>query len=91
MAAHDRFSRARDFFSQRQRRSAVASPAFASGSGKQEKGPMNLSKHLSFARKVGAPAWMKLITTLPLERYDIPTFGPRMSPRALEARQSHYD
>jgi hypothetical protein len=34
---------------------------------------------------------MKLITTFPRERYDIPTFGPRMPPRASETRQSYYD
>jgi hypothetical protein len=27
---------------------------------------------------IGAPAWMKLITTFPLEHYDIPTFGLRL-------------
>lgn len=34
---------------------------------------------------------MKLITTSPLERYDILTFGLRVPPRAAEARQSYYD
>jgi hypothetical protein len=39
----------------------------------------------------GAPAWMKPITTSPLERYDISTFGLRAPPRAPGARQSYYD
>lgn len=39
----------------------------------------------------GAPAWMKLITTFPLEHYDIPTFEPRAPPQASGARQSCYD
>jgi hypothetical protein len=34
---------------------------------------------------------MKLITTFPLERYDIPTLGLRVSPAASEGRQSYYD
>lgn len=34
---------------------------------------------------------MKLITTFPLERYDIPAFGPRVRPETSEARQSYYD
>lgn len=33
---------------------------------------------------------MKLITTSPLERYDIPAFGLRMSPQISEARRSYY-
>lgn len=39
----------------------------------------------------GAPALMKLITTFPLQRYDIPTFGLRMPLRASEARRGYYD
>jgi hypothetical protein len=38
----------------------------------------------------GVPALMKLITTFPLERYDIPAIGLRMQPRASETRQSYY-
>ena len=34
---------------------------------------------------------MKLITTFPLERYDIPAFGQRARPGTSEARQSYYD
>lgn len=39
----------------------------------------------------GAPAWMKLITTFPLEHYDIPAFGQRARPGTSEVRQSYYD
>ena len=41
--------------------------------------------------KIGVPALMKLITTFPLERYDIPAFGQRARPGTSEARQSYYD
>jgi hypothetical protein len=41
--------------------------------------------------KNGAPAWMKLITTLLLECYEILSFGPQTPPGAANARQSHYD
>jgi hypothetical protein len=34
---------------------------------------------------------MKLITTFPLERYDISVFGLRAPPRASEARQNYDD
>jgi len=34
---------------------------------------------------------MKLITTFPLERYDIPAVGLQVPPEASEARQSYYD
>jgi hypothetical protein len=36
------------------------------------------------------PPLMKLITTFPLERYDIPAFGQRARPGTSEA-QSYYD
>src|SRR6266436_1264482 len=39
----------------------------------------------------GAPARMKLITTFPLERYDILALRLRMPPRAFGTRQSYYD
>jgi hypothetical protein len=32
------------------------------------------------AKKRGAPAWTKLITTFSLERYDIATFGLQAPP-----------
>jgi hypothetical protein len=41
--------------------------------------------------RCGAPAWMKLITTFPLERYDTPAFEPQTPPRSSKARRSHYD
>ena len=34
---------------------------------------------------------MKLITTFPLEDYEISTFRPQMPPEASAARQSYYD
>lgn len=39
----------------------------------------------------GAPAWMKLITTFPLERYDTLSFRLRMPPYVCETRRSYYD
>jgi hypothetical protein len=39
----------------------------------------------------GAPAWMKLITTFPLGRYDITAVNPQMLPWASEARQYRYE
>jgi hypothetical protein len=49
------------------------------------------SQEIVVSAEFGAPALMKLITTFPLERDDIPAFGLRMSPRVSEARQSYYD
>jgi hypothetical protein len=40
---------------------------------------------------IGAPAWMKPITTFPLEHYDIATFGPQTPPRASAARRTNYE
>lgn len=37
------------------------------------------------------PGVDKLITTSPLEHYEIATFGLRMPPMAFVTRQSHYD
>ena len=37
------------------------------------------------------PTPAKLITTFPLERYEISTFGPRMPPEAATARRIHCD
>ena len=39
----------------------------------------------------GAPAWMKLITTSPLEHYDISALGLRLYPKVASSRPSHYD
>lgn len=47
--------------------------------------------HSPIYGEVAPPAWTKLITMLPLERYDIPTSGRRRSPRASEAYQTYDD
>jgi len=49
------------------------------------------SQEIVDSARLARPAWTKLITTFPPERYDILAFGLRLPPRASEAGQNYYD